>query len=153
MATKEQQSRWREKATTTRVELHLDADALAVLDRLAAEIAPDTGKPTGRSGAVRRLLRNSPVLLVDDQPKTGPEDILPVEAPPAVSYRVHEIDAVRRCQARNRNGDRCRDVGTQIRAEMIDGQRCEFDACQRHGKAEFFTPHPTVLAKGPTAQN
>jgi hypothetical protein len=135
MATKEQQSRWREKATTTRVELHLDADTLAALDRLAAELDPDTGKPTGRGGAIRRLLRNSPVL--------------PVEAPLAVSYRVHEIDAVRRCQARNRNGDRCRDAGTQIRAEMIDGQRCEFDACQRHGKAEFFTPHPSVLAKGP----
>jgi hypothetical protein len=67
-----------------------------------------------------------------------------------VSYRVHGIDAARRCQAKNRSGDRCRDAGTMIRTEVIDGRRCEFDACQRHGKAEFFTPHPSVIARGPT---
>jgi hypothetical protein len=147
MATKEQQARWREKAKATRVEIHLDAEALAALDRLATDIDPATGKSTGRSGAIRRLLLNPPAL-----PAQSPK-ALPVEAQPVMSYRVHGIDVQRRCQARNRRGDRCRDAGTMIRTEIIDGRRCEFDACQRHGKAEFFTPHPSVLAKGPTAQN
>lgn len=59
MATKEHQARWRSKAATTRVEVHLDSGSLKQLDMFAEEIDPSTGRAIGRSGAIRKLLADS----------------------------------------------------------------------------------------------
>jgi hypothetical protein len=147
MATKEQQARWREKAKATRVEIHLDAEALAALDQLATEIDPATGKPTGRSGAIRRLLLN---------PSEGSGKVLPVEVqhkdePVEIEF-WKQGEGRRTCQARNTNGERCRNEthGTGIRHRLSDGRIGLFDVCGRHNRSDLFQPHPSVLAKGPT---
>lgn len=48
----------------------LDKDTAAILDRLATETNPETGKSTGRSAVVRKLLLSGDNLPVDDVPGT-----------------------------------------------------------------------------------
>jgi hypothetical protein len=53
-----------------------------------------------------------------------------------------------RCQARNRDGSRCKSKGKLIvQALAPHGAAGEFNACERH--RESFQPHPSVLASRP----
>jgi hypothetical protein len=85
--------------------------------------------------------------------KATPAPLHDNEAESVVTYWPHGIDADHRCQAKNRDGSRCREHGTLIRTERIEGRRCEFVVCKRHEKAESFTPHPSVITRGPTTKN
>jgi hypothetical protein len=62
-----------------------------------------------------------------------------------VIYWTRGLGAAHRCQAKNRDGSQCRGHGVLIRTERIDEQRCEFVVCKLHERAEFFTPHPSIL--------
>lgn len=53
-----------------------------------------------------------------------------------------------RCQAKNRDGSRCRAKGEVVAIALDNlGRRGEFSSCRRHGDGSLdFHPHPSVLA-------
>lgn len=136
MATKETQARWRQKADTTRVELQLPREAMAILDQLAAELGPATRKPVGRSPAVRRLLERCGRLPLERQ-SANPPGPIPFWRPDSAKPRDPT------CQATTSTGARCKSAGVLLVTAMTPAVVGEFCACKGHHAA--FNPHPSVV--------
>lgn len=80
------------------------------------------------------------------------EKLLEPETPHQVSDNIEvefwkHGEGRRICQARNANGERCRNEthGAGIRHRLPDGRIGLFDVCKRHNRADLFQPHPSVL--------
>lgn len=103
---------------------------------------------------IRELLTELTVSSVNDvvkqaDPLTGVDvNTVSTSAEPSSYWRPNpDLPADPRCQAKNRNGKRCKEkTAAVIRAPYAQGRMAEFGACHRH-QADFL-PHPGVLNQG-----